>query len=229
MRSHRRPAMARAHRLFVQMARQRDRHETSRPIRRPMAPARTSLPPRSRREDGFTLVELLVAMAMSLVIGAGALALLDIAEPLSDRELQREVAVAEGRSGLERMIRDIRNADLVNATSATLIDVNTRTPLGAQRVVYQCNSAFQTVTYRQCVRYTGPVGGSVSNGVVVVERLINGTTSQPVFTYVPTRINPRVVRIQVVLPASGGPAPGYMHRIVLRDAAFLRNLDLSGG
>ena len=184
---------------------------------------------RMRGEDGFTLVELLVGMAMSLVIGAGALALLDIAEPLSDRELQREVAVAEGRSGLERMIRDLRNADLVNATSATLIDVNTRTPSGPQRVVYQCNSAFQVVTYRQCVRYAGPVGGSVSNGIVVIERLINGTTSQPVFTYVPDRIRPRVARIQIVLPASGGPAPGYMHRIVLRDAAFLRNLDLSGG
>ena len=117
----------------------------------------------------------------------------------------------------------------VNATSATLIDVNTPTPSGAKRVVYQCNSAFQVVQYRQCVRYSGPVGGAVTGGQVVVERLINGTTSQPVFTYVPDRIRPRVVRVQIVLPASGGPAPGYMHRVVLRDAAFLRNLDLTGG
>ena len=70
---------------------------------------------------------------------------------------------------------------------------------------------------------------AVSGGVVVVERLINGTTSQPVFTYVPDRIRPRLVRVQLVLPASGGPAPGYIHRVVLRDAAFLRNLDLTGG
>ncbi len=180
-------------------------------------------------EQGFTLVELLAAMALSLIVAAGALTLLDAAAPSADRELQRQVAVGEGRSGVERMIRELRNADIVNATSPTLIDVNTPTPSGAQRVVYQCNSAFQAVQYRQCVRYSGPVGGAVSGGSVVVERLINGTTSQPVFTYVPDRIRPRVVRVQVVLPASGGPAPGYLHRIVLRDAAFLRNLDLTGG
>ncbi len=194
-----------------------------------MAHARTSLLPRLRCEDGFTLVELLAAMALSLVISAGALVLLDIAAPQSDRELQRQVAVSEGRSGLERMLREVRNADAVNATSPSLIDVNTVTPAGPRRVVYQCSSAFQAVVYRQCVRYSGPVDGAVANGQVVVERLINGTTSQPVFTYVPDRIRPRVVRVQVVLPASGGPAPGYMHRIVLRDAAFLRNLDLTGG
>ena len=188
-----------------------------------------SLRPRMRGQEGFTLVELLTAMAISLVVAAGALTLVDIAAPQSDRELQRQVAVGEGRAGLERMVREIRNADLVNATSPTLIDVNTPTPSGARRVVYQCNSAFQAVQYRQCVRYSGAVGGAVSNGQVVVERLINGTTSQPVFTYVPDRIRPRLVRVQVVLPASGGPAPGYIHRVVFRDGVFLRNLDLTGG
>ena len=52
---------------------------------------------------------------------------------------------------------------------------------------------------------------------------------QPVFTYLPNRITPRVIRMQIVVPASGGPAPGYQHRIVLRDAVFMRNLDLTGG
>jgi prepilin-type N-terminal cleavage/methylation domain-containing protein len=184
---------------------------------------------RLRAQDGFTLMELLTAMAISLAVGAAALTLVDIAAPQADRELQREVAISEGRSGLERMLREIRNADSVNATSPTLIDVDTPTASGAQRVVYECNSAFQAVQYRQCVRYSGPVNGSVSGGSVVVERLINGTTSQPVFTYSPDRIRPVVVRVQLVLPASGGPAPGYMHRVVFRDAAFLRNLDLTGG
>jgi prepilin-type N-terminal cleavage/methylation domain-containing protein len=182
-----------------------------------------------RREHGFTLMELLTAMAVSLIVGAAALTLVDIAAPQADRELQREVAIAEGRGGLERMLREIRNANAVNATSPTLIDIDAPTASGAQRIVYECNSAFQAVQYRQCVRYTGPVNGSVSGGLVVVERLINGTTSQPVFTYSPDKIRPVVVKVQLVLPASGGPAPGYMHRVVFRDAAFLRNLDLTGG
>jgi prepilin-type N-terminal cleavage/methylation domain-containing protein len=225
--------------MALNLGRRRQRHRPFVRSRPPGATAVLKRPPRAvewnpmrarmRGQEGFTLVELLTAMAISLVVGAAALTLVDIAAPQSDRELQREVAVGEGRAGLERMLREIRNADLVNATSPTLIDVNTPTASGAQRVVYQCNSAFQAVQYRQCVRYSGPVGGSVANGQVVVERLINGTTSQPVFTYVPDRIRPRLVRVQIVLPASGGPAPGYMHRVVFRDAAFLRNLDLTGG
>lgn len=184
---------------------------------------------RSSREAGFTLVEMLVSMTLALMIGAASLLLLEAAVPHADRELQREVAVGEARGGLERMIREIRNADSVNATSPTVIDVNTPTPAGARRVVYQCNAAFQAVTYRQCTRYSGSVGGAVGGGSVVVERLINGTTSQPVFTYVPSSIRPRVVRVHISIPASGGPAPGYSHRVVIRDAAYMRNIDLTGG
>ena len=226
------PRLTRAHRQFVRWPK-----DTSRPLKTALTRAegmfmraeKQSVRARLAGEGGFTLMELLVAMGISLLVAAGALTLIEVAAPQSDRELQRQVAISEGRSGLERMIREIRNADSINATSATLIDVNTPTPSGNQRVVYECNSAFQAVQYRQCVRYYGAVGGSVGNGSVVVERLINGTTSQPVFTYVPDRIRPRVVRVQVVLPASGGPAPGYMHRVVFRDAAFMRNLDLTGG
>ena len=184
---------------------------------------------RDSRDGGFTLVELLVSMTLALVIAATSLLLLDAAIPHADRELQREVAVGEARSGLERMVREIRNADRVNATSPTLIDINAPTASGARRIVYQCNAAFQAVTYRQCTRYSGAVGGAVSGGSVVVERLINGTTSQPVFTYLPDKFSPRVVQTQIVVPASGGPAPGYTHRVILRDAAYMRNVDRTGG
>lgn len=198
-----------------------------------MSPSMTGSGPitrsRARADAGFTIVELLVSMALALMLGFSGLMLLEAAVPHTDRELQREVAVGEARGGLERMIRDIRNADSVNATSATMIDVNTPTPSGPRRVVYQCNAAFQAVAFRQCTRYTGTVGGIVGDGTVVVERLINGTTSQPVFTYVPDKIRPRVVQAHIVVPASGGPAPGYSHRVVLRDAAYMRNIDLTGG
>lgn len=188
----------------------------------------TRLRLRLRGEAGFTLTELLVAMFLSLIVAAGALKLLELAAPQSDREIQRQAAVAEGRSGLERMMRELRNADLINSSSGTQIDINTPTASGPRRVVYQCNAAFQAVAYRQCVRFSGPVGGLVANGQVVIERLINGTTSQPVFTYLPDSIRPRLVNAKIVVPASGGPAPGYQHRLVLKDATFMRNLDLTG-
>ena len=185
--------------------------------------------PRLGGEDGFTLVELLTAMAISLVVAAGALVLLEISAPQADRELQREVAISEGRSGVERMLREIRNADIVNATSPTMIDVNTPTASGSSASSTSATPPSRPFSTASACVTPGRSAAPSPTAQVVVERLINGTTSQPVFTYVPDRIRPEVVRAQVVLPASGGPAPGYMHRIVLRDAAFLRNLDLTGG
>ena len=43
------------------------------------------------------------------------------------------------------MIREVRNADSSTRLRPTLIDVNTLMPSGNQRVVYECNSAFQAV------------------------------------------------------------------------------------
>lgn len=179
-------------------------------------------------DAGFTLVELLVTMMLSLIVASAALGLLDAAQPTSDRELMRQSAIAEGRAGLERMVREIRGADSINATSGTLIDFNGQTTSGQRRIVYACDDSSTVVGLRRCTRYEGPVGGAVTNGSLVVDRLINATTSQPVFTYLPDRIRPTEVKVTVVLPSRAEAPVGYNHRIVLYDAAFLRNVDLNG-
>lgn len=180
------------------------------------------------RDAGFTLVELLLTMALSLIVAAAALSLLDAAHPAADREMLRQSAISEGRAGLERMVREIRGANSVNATSGTLIDFNGQTASGARRVVYACDDSSTVQGLRRCMRYEGPVGGSVTGGSLVIDRLVNGTTSQPVFTYLPDRIRPTEVKVSVVLPSRAESPVGYNHRVVLYDAAFLRNVDLGG-
>ena len=197
-----------------------------------MAPMLGQLRLRLRDQAGFTLIEMLVAMGIALIVGAAALALLDSASPLASKEIQRGAVVGEGRAGLESIVRTIRNADTVNATSSYTIDINVPTSAGKRRVLLDCTSFAAGSTYRQCVQYTAAVGQEITTaGRVVVARIVNGTGSssaEPVFSYSPDRVRPTVVRMKLIIPSSDGTSPGYSHRVVLSDAAYLRNLDLTG-
>lgn len=187
--------------------------------------------PRARLRDdrGFTLVELLVGMVIALLVGAAALALLDASTPLANTELERQNNIGESRAGLERMLRELRQADAVNTTSPTTIDINVTKASGSRRVVFGCGVASSTPGLRSCVRYEGPVDGAVGTGTTMVDGLVNGTAASPVFTYTPDALRPVYATIALIVRARGVKASGYAHSIALRGGFFIRNVDLSGG
>lgn len=183
----------------------------------------------AREDSGFTLVELLIAAGMSLLIGASALALMEASTPLSNAEYMRQTSISEGRASLQRMVRELRGATSINSTAGNVVDFNANTNAGPKRIVYACDDSATVVGLRSCTRYVGTVGGSVgATGQLVIDRVVNGTTSQPVFRYSPDRIRPTRVTVQIVLPSRAESPVGYNHRIVINDAAFLRNIDLLG-
>lgn len=68
------------------------------------------IPMRTRTDGGFTLIELLVAMALFLVLGAITLtAIVTLSEGL-DRERVTSDITSEARVALERMAREVRQA-----------------------------------------------------------------------------------------------------------------------
>ncbi len=173
---------------------------------------------------------MLVGMTIALVIGAAALALLDVSTPLANTELERQNDVGEARVGLERMVRELRQADSVNTTSPTLIDINLSRATGSRRVVYSCGVPSATAGLRSCMRYEGAIDGAVSStGTMVVDGLVNGTSASPVFAYTPDAVRPVYTTIALILRARGVRASGYKHNIALRGGFFIRNVDLSGG
>ncbi len=184
--------------------------------------------PTPPRDAGFTLVELLMTMTLCLVVASGALSLLEHARPAADAEYLRQAAIGEGRAGLERMVREIRGANSVNATSGTLMDFNGQTSAGNRRIVYECDDSSVVTGLRRCTRYEGPVGSTATGPQIVIDRLVNGTTSQPVFSFLPDRIRPTEVKVSVILPTRAESPVGYNHRVSLYDTAFLRNVDLTG-
>jgi hypothetical protein len=68
---------------------------------------------RIRAEEGFTLVELLAAMAVGMIVLLGLFSVLDSAVPASGRVADRVDAEQRGRVGVEQMTRVLRAATCV--------------------------------------------------------------------------------------------------------------------
>ncbi|MFL5817921.1 MAG: PilW family protein [Conexibacter sp.] len=92
-----------------------------------------------RRQDGFTLVELLVAMAASLVVFGATLSILDSYLHQSAAATKRFDAQDQARIAVDRIVRDLRNVSsplrapklLERATPYDLVFQTIGTPSGA--------------------------------------------------------------------------------------------------
>lgn len=75
---------------------------------------------RLRRESGFTLVELLVAMTLMLVVLGGVLGFLDTHRQLTGKDVEVGLVVSDAQAGYERMVREVRQAVCINAPAGTV-------------------------------------------------------------------------------------------------------------
>jgi prepilin-type N-terminal cleavage/methylation domain-containing protein len=68
----------------------------------------TRLVGRMRPDAGFTLIELMVALAIGLIVMLSVYALIDVGSKTSDRVTDRTDASQRGRIGMEQMVRSLR-------------------------------------------------------------------------------------------------------------------------
>jgi len=184
-------------------------------------------------EGGFSTVELLVVAAMLPVVLMAVLKPLDTASKLSPRAVEYTHAVTDGRVGLQQMVREIRQAYQILGTTPNSIWFRTAINGDDEQIFYECDEPYPASrsnpyasSYHRCLRVAAPSSGSlpsIAGGAVVVDRLVNGTSTDPVFTFTPDGITPTYVEAQVKLPARGELAVGLTHTITLDDGAYLRN------
>ena len=176
-----------------------------------------------RGERGFTSIELLVAAAVGIVVLGAILSLFETTARIAPKDVERGHAIREAQVGLHRMVRELRQAYAVNATTPTFIDVNVTIGGQDRRVSYECERP-------RCLRREGNPGSDLATAPteVVVDRLLNGSAADPVFTYSPATFPPAHVEAKIVVPAAGERRDGYRHRVVLDDGFDLRNLNLGG-
>jgi prepilin-type N-terminal cleavage/methylation domain-containing protein len=188
-----------------------------------------------RDERGMTLVELIVAMTMTLVVFGAASYILIVAVHTQPGISDRSFDIQQGRVLQERFTRDLRASYKVEpspAPTASAISFDTyvrsttcggppqtnpAVPAIPCRVTYSCSSG-------ACSRAEGPpsVGGGTPVQMVsgLASTAVFGTdpTSPPASSSTPLPANPDYVTVHLAFPSRGGGGA-----ITLDDGVDLRN------
>lgn len=182
-----------------------------------------------RSERGYTLVELLVSVSMAIIVLGGIVIALDSSQQVEARDTEWALTLRAGRTGLARMIYEIRQATHFEKTEPGTIDF--LAPIGSKsyQVKYECGVK-QSAELYECVRFAAEEGKSLpTTGAPIVRDVLNHTS---VFRYSPSTTSPTVVTVTLEMPAKGTlhqvGSEAYKDNVVLEDDAFLRNLDASG-
>lgn len=187
---------------------------------------------RVRGQEGFTLPELLVVLAILPIVVTALLSALDTTSQLAPRTVEHSQAVGEAGAGMSRAIREVRRTHRVLSTTPNSMHFLVESSSGTTQVSISCAIPSPAVDpaglpLRRCVRTSAPAGSALpapSAGEVLIDRVLNGTDAEPVFRYAPDPIIPTYVRMTIKVPPSGeGRAGTRTVPIVIEDGALLRN------
>lgn len=198
-------------------------------------------------ERGYTLIEMVISLALGLVVLTAVLLTSSAVYRDSANENARSTALTQATTGVANMVQILDQAYHVNGpssvSSSNWIDVEVRIPgTGVTRVLYNCGVADSSTGYNECVRYevAGTCGSGCTAGTapsctgcsaVVVSRVLNGTSSKPVFTNLatPSGSGSEITygNVTIDTPSGGERASTstYTHQVVLSNAFYIRQLD----
>jgi type IV pilus assembly protein PilW len=165
---------------------------------------------RADGEEGFTLVELLVASAMGVVVMAAVASLVLSAVRGQPRITKQAENISIARQALGRMTRELRTGISVDAEHAkpNLVSFQgyvRHTSCGSSAVLasgtpsIKCQITYSCTT-TACSRIEAPLG--IFTGTS--QQLITGLGSDQVFTYLPEEKNPKYVKITLRVPNPAG-------------------------
>lgn len=186
------------------------------------------LPPGS--EVGYALIELLVACVVAGIVFAATLTLLVLSQQIQARDTEWALTLQEDRAGLRHMLYDIRQASKVEEANSSALVFLAEIGGKSWKIKYECAVSQPGTEYKECVRLAAEEGKALpSTGPAIARDVLDGTEA---FSYAPSSTTPTIVTVKIELPAQGtlkqGASSGYRHRVVLEDAAFMRNLYLQG-
>ena len=167
-----------------------------------------------RAERGMTLVELVIAMPISLLVIMAALTVVGTTQRSEQSTRERTEALRQQQGGLERMTRELRHATVFRFLTSQSVEFDTFVRSSGttvvRRVRYDCSSSVR------CVRREGPAGGPVGTRATT---LIEGLENPDVFEPEPNFVSPTYVGVDAQVRV----APDRS-LITLRDGVDLRNL-----
>lgn len=175
---------------------------------------------RLRDEDGFTLHELLMAAALSLIVIGGMIMVMMVAIRSEPRTSERSADVQQARTAMDQITRELRQGATVisgtpyELTMVTFVNSATCGGAGSEtarlcRVTYRCATD-------SCTRVELNPDGS---GAAESRQVVSGIADEPVFSYSPSVSASRYVGVRMLFPSRNGD-----DSITLSDGVALRNL-----
>jgi Tfp pilus assembly protein PilW len=161
---------------------------------------------RLARDDGFTLVELLVStMVGLLVVGIGATVMVTALHSQPSLNA-RGNAISTARTTTERLVRELRQGGSVYTATATQLSfltyVHSATCGGARSSsTRQCRVTYQCSPSGTCTRVEAQPDGT-SPGAA--RTIVSGLSSGNVFTYSPSTTSPTYIGATFVFPGRNG-------------------------
>jgi prepilin-type N-terminal cleavage/methylation domain-containing protein len=192
-------------------------------------------------QDGFTLIEALVVSAILPFVLFAVLGPLDFAQTQTPKNIEYVHAISDASTGLQQMMREIRQAYRIDLTTSSSIEFNAVINDRPVQIFYECDEPYPTNTgdkyaerYRRCLRVSAATGAalpSITTGAVIIDRVLNYHEGKPVFTFKDSSgksdpTNPTYVEAEVRVPARGPLNSGLEHTIVLDNGTSLPNLAL---
>jgi type II secretory pathway pseudopilin PulG len=178
-------------------------------------------------QAGLTLIEMLVAAAMSVVIVGAAMTMLISAVKTQPELSQRSQDISTARFVLERMTREIRNGIAVDSASGSSVSFRTyvrHTACGASSTLSAGSSAIlcqvtYTCTATSCSRVEANPG--IYTGTA--KPIFSGIDSDKVFNFSPDVEEPSFVGVTLRFPNPEGNG-----HLTVSDGANLRSTGFLG-
>lgn len=180
----------------------------------------------ARGEDGFTLIEMIVAMTLGVVVMGGVLILLIGAMRSQPRLDKQATNIATARYALERMTREIRNGIVVDKYTSSSISFQTyvrHTTCGGSTISSSSVSATKCeVTYTcsisSCTRIEAAPTVYTGTATTIFSGINNASS---VFNWSPST-SPTYIGVTLKIPDPEGSGA-----LTVSDGASLRNATLS--
>lgn len=153
-------------------------------------------------QRGMTLIELLVAMPLALLLLFAALNALDVTAKNQGRITKRSQAATQAKVGLDRMVREVREADSLNLITSQIIEIVTpvRPTTGLSTYAGNLRLVRYDCTGGSCTRFEGPKAGPVgATGKV----LVTGVRNTDLFSVSPDFVNPTYLGIKLRIAITG--------------------------
>jgi hypothetical protein len=190
---------------------------------------------RASREDGLTLVELLVASAMSIVL-LGAIGSMVISAMRTQPSIsKRSQNISSGRYVLDRMTHEIRNGIRVDRATASEVSFLTyvrRTACGASTQPAATAPAMKCeVTYKCTTTACSRIEAAEGKFTGTAKNIFTGLSSSNVFCFVPSGETDPLTCGTTTVPAKTTyvgvklrfPNPTGGGALTVSDGASLRN------